>query len=146
MTMDFSYEIRESRWKWYSILQVWKKSTVGYELNIAEISFKNERKYKHSQMNENQKNLLILDLILQSGWASLIAQLIKNPSAMQGLCFVSWVGKIPWRRDSLPTPVFLGFPCGSAGKESTCKAGDWVQSLGWEDPLEKRKATTEKTD
>ena len=32
--------------------------------------------------------------------------------------------KIPWRRDRLPTPVFLGFPCGSAGKESTCTAGD----------------------
>ena len=24
----------------------------------------------------------------------------------------------------LPTPVFLGFPCGSAGKESACKVGD----------------------
>ena len=24
----------------------------------------------------------------------------------------------------LPTPVFLGFPCGSAGKESMCNAGD----------------------
>ena len=24
----------------------------------------------------------------------------------------------------LPTPVFLGFPCGSAGKESTSNAGD----------------------
>jgi len=81
----------------------------------------------------------------------------------------------------LSTPVFLGFPCGSAGKESTCNAGDpslipgsgrspgegigyplqyswaslvaelvknlpgmretWVRSLGWEDPLEKGKAT-----
>ena len=29
-----------------------------------------------------------------------------------------------WRRDRLPTPVFLGFPCGSAGKESDCNAGD----------------------
>ena len=28
------------------------------------------------------------------------------------------------QRDRLPTPVFLGFPCGSAGKESTCNAGD----------------------
>ena len=28
------------------------------------------------------------------------------------------------RRDRLPSPVFLGFPCGSAGKESTCNAGD----------------------
>ena len=38
--------------------------------------------------------------------------------------FDSWVGKIHWRRDRLPTPVFLGFPCGSVGKESTCNAGD----------------------
>ena len=28
------------------------------------------------------------------------------------------------RRDKLPIPVFLGFPCDSAGKESTCNAGD----------------------
>ena len=34
------------------------------------------------------------------------------------------VGKIPWRRDGLPTPVFLGFPNGSLGKESACSAGD----------------------
>ena len=33
-------------------------------------------------------------------------------------------GRSPWRRDRLPTPVFLGFPCGSVGKESTCNAGD----------------------
>ena len=26
--------------------------------------------------------------------------------------------------EMLPTPVFLGFPCGSAGKESTCNEGD----------------------
>ena len=53
-------------------------------------------------------------------WASLVAQLVKNPPAMQE----TWVGKIPWRRDRLPTPVFLGFLCGSAGKESACNAGD----------------------
>ena len=29
-----------------------------------------------------------------------------------------------WLRDRLPTPVYLGFPCGSAGKESTCNVGD----------------------
>ena len=38
--------------------------------------------------------------------------------------FDSWVGKTPWRRNRLPTPVFLVFPCGSAGKESACNAGD----------------------
>ena len=29
-----------------------------------------------------------------------------------------------WRRDRLPTIVFLGFLCDSAGKECACNAGD----------------------
>ena len=29
----------------------------------------------------------------------------------------------------------------SVGKESACNEGDLVQTLGWEDPLEKGKAT-----
>ena len=37
----------------------------------------------------------------------------------------------------LPTPVFLGFPRGSAGKASGVMRETWVRSLGWEDPLEK---------
>ena len=32
---------------------------------------------------------------------------------------------------------FQGFPGGSAGKESACNAGDLVQFLGQEGPLEK---------
>ena len=40
------------------------------------------------------------------------------------LGFNSWVGKISWRSDRLPTPVFSGFPSGSDGKESACNAGD----------------------
>ena len=36
----------------------------------------------------------------------------------------SWVRKIPWRRDRLPTPVFSGFPGGSNSKESTHNAWD----------------------
>ena len=32
------------------------------------------------------------------------------------------VKKFPWRRDRLPTPVFLGFPGGSDGKKSPCNA------------------------
>ena len=35
-----------------------------------------------------------------------------------------WVRKIPWRRDRLPTPVFLGSPSGWADKESACIVGD----------------------
>ena len=43
---------------------------------------------------------------------------------------------MPWRRDRLPTLVFLEFPGGSDGKESTSSVATWVQSLGGEDPLE----------
>ena len=32
--------------------------------------------------------------------------------------------RFPWRRDRLPTPVFLGFPYSLADKESSCKAGE----------------------
>ena len=53
-----------------------------------------------------------------------ISQLVKNPPAMEETEFDSCVRKICWRRDRLPTPVFLGFPCGSAGKESACNVGD----------------------
>ena len=44
----------------------------------------------------------------------------------------SWVRKITWRRDRLPTPVFIGFPSGSDGKEFACFAGDLssVRGLG----------------
>ena len=56
--------------------------------------------------------------------ASLIAQLVKNPPAMQEtlIPFLGWEDLL--EKDRLPTPVFLGFPCGSAGKESACNAGD----------------------
>ena len=33
-------------------------------------------------------------------------------------------GRKPGERDRLPAPVFLGFPSGSAGEESTCNPGD----------------------
>ena len=34
------------------------------------------------------------------------------------------LGRFPWRRDRLPTPVFLGFPGDSDCKESACNVGD----------------------
>ena len=38
---------------------------------------------------------------------------------------------MPWRRDRLLTPVFLGFSCGSASKESALNAGDLGSIPGW---------------
>ena len=48
-----------------------------------------------------------------------VAQLGTNLPAMWETGLDPWVGKIPRRRDGLPTPAFLGFSGGSAGKEST---------------------------
>ena len=43
---------------------------------------------------------------LQYSWASLVAQLVKNPPAM----WETWVWSLgwedPWRRERLPTPLF----------------------------------------
>ena len=50
-------------------------------------------------------------------------QLYKLKAQVRSLGWNSCVRKICWRRDRLPT-LFLGFPCGSAGKESSCNAGD----------------------
>ena len=57
-------------------------------------------------------------------WASLVAQLEKYPPSMQETLvqFLGW--KIPWRRDKLTIPIFLGFPGGSDGEESTHSVGD----------------------
>ena len=47
-----------------------------------------------------------------------------DPGLIPGL------GRFSWRRDRLPTPVFLGFCDGSAGKEFACKVGD-LGSIPW---------------
>ena len=53
-----------------------------------------------------------------------MAHLVKNLPAMQEtpVQFLGW--EDPWRRERLPTLVFLGFPGGSEGKESAYFAGD----------------------
>ena len=66
---------------------------------------------------------LSLELVcLSYSWA------YKNPPAMQKtpvqVLVDSWVRMSLWRKDRVPTPVFLGFPSGSDGKESACNVGD----------------------
>ena len=34
--------------------------------------------------------------------------MVKNPPAMQETWFHPWVGKIPWRRERLTTPIWTG--------------------------------------
>ena len=54
----------------------------------------------------------------------LIQQEINPEYSLEGRWFDSWVRKIHWRKDRLPTLVFLGFPGGSDGKKSAYNAGD----------------------
>ena len=57
-------------------------------------------------------------------WASQVAQLVKNLPAMQET-LVQFLGQEdPLEKDRLPTPIFLGFPGGSDGKESAGNMGD----------------------
>ena len=59
-------------------------------------------------------------VIVVTNWASLMSQLVKNPSANAGDArdvdlILGW-GKIPWRKEWQPTPVFL--PGESHGQRS----------------------------
>ena len=71
----------------------------------------------------------------------LVAQLVNNMLALQETWFNFWVWKIPWTKDKLPTWVFLGFHSGLAIKNLPAMGEMWVQSLGWEDPLEESMTT-----
>ena len=92
--------------------------------------------------NKNFENVIQLNSEKISNWhnennhyitrASLIAQLVKNPPAMQETPDQLLGQEKPLEKGRLLTLVFLGFPCGSAGKESACNAGDLGLILGLE--------------
>ena len=70
--------------------------------------------------------LTIGKTIASTTWASLVAQMVKNPLAMQELqesSFDPWVRKIPWRRTWQSTPVFL--PGESHGQRSLAGYSSW---------------------
>ena len=70
-----------------------------------------------------------------------------SPDGKESTCnagdlgLIPGLGRSPGEGIGLPTPVFSGFPCGSTGKEAPAMQETWVRSLGWEDPLDKGKAT-----
>ena len=62
---------------------------------------------KRSHSDKVFTNLPWANILLPSyAWASLVAQMVKNPPAMQETQVWSLVRKIPWRRKWQPTPVF----------------------------------------
>ena len=50
-------------------------------------------------------------------------------------------GRSTGERNGYPLHYSLGFPGGSDGEESTCSVRNLGSIVGWEDPLDKRKAT-----
>ena len=82
--------------------------SVGFLFILFIVSFASQRAF-------------LIDLYLVK---NICLHVVKNPFAVQEIQFNSWLGQIYWRRIRLPTPVFLGFPGGLAGKESACNAGD----------------------
>ena len=80
----------------------------------------------HGKKDRKKKSLVMfwLKIQIRMGVPSSSASACRRP------WFNSWVGKISWRRDRLPTPVFLGFPGGSDGKEFACNVGDLGSTPG----------------
>ena len=50
--------------------------------------------------------MCVIEGVYTAIWTSLVAQIIKNLPVMGRPGFDPWVGKIPWRRERLPAPVF----------------------------------------
>ena len=58
-----------------------------------------------------------------------------DPGLIPGL------GRSPWRKDRLPIPVFWASLVAQKVKNPPAMLETWVRSLGWDNPLQKWKAT-----
>ena len=80
----------------------------------------------------------------EMGWEVQGGQVVgqqRRPAPLTQQTQLAVPRKTRWRRDRLPTPVFLGSLVAQLVKNLPAMQETWVQSLGWEDPLEKRMAT-----
>ena len=80
---------------------------------------------------------------LANSRASLTAQLVKNPPAMQETPVQFPPGSGRAAGEGIGYPLQYSWACLVAQlvKNLPAEQKTWVQSLGWEDPLEKGKAT-----
>ena len=62
-------------------------------------------------MSQGKDTDMVLSLsveeVLDDRWTFLVAQMVDSRLQCRRPGFDSWVGKIPWRREWKPTPVFL---------------------------------------
>ena len=87
----------------------------GFLEKIQQLGFPGSSAGKESTCNARHSDLIPgsgrspgegIGYPLQYSWASLMAQLVKNPSAVQETWVQSLGWEIPWRRERLLTPVF----------------------------------------
>ena len=98
---------------------------------------------KGGWVGQSQEGGDICIYITDSHRASLIAQVVKNPPAMQetSVQFLGW--KDPLEKGQATHSSTLGFLIvAQLVKNPPARWETWVGSLDWEDPLEKGKATT----
>ena len=90
-------------------------------MNLQDITL-SERRPSHTHKD---KYCMILPI-----WASLMAQLVKNPPAKQEILvqFLGW--EDPLEKGKATHSSILGLHCGSTRKESTCNEGDLGSILG----------------
>ena len=66
---------------------------------------------------------------LQYSQASLMAQLVKNLPGWSRRGFHPWIGKIPWRRERLATPIFWSGEFHGLYSPWGCKESDMTECL-----------------
>ena len=73
--------------------------------------------------------------------ASLVAQLVKNPPAMQDSGLIPGLGTSPGEGRGHPLQYSWASLVAQIVKNPLAIQETWARSLGWEDPLEKEMAT-----
>ena len=74
-------------------------------------------------------------------WASLIVQLVKNLLAMQETRLIPGSGRSPGEGIGYPFQYSWASLVAQLVKNPPAMRETWIRSLGWEDSLEKGKAT-----
>ena len=100
-----------------------------------------KKKVKSENKKENEKSRQAIGVLIFCHAASLKAQLVKNPPAIQETP-VQFLGReVPLEKGDYPLQYSWVSLVAQLVENLPSMQETWVQSLGWEDPLEKGKAT-----
>ena len=108
-----------------------------YEFVCIHMGFPCSSAGKESACNAGDLNLILglgrspgerNGYLLQYSWTSLVAQL-ESTCQVRETWVWSWVGKIPWRRERLPTPVFWPREFHGLYSPWGCKESDTTERL-----------------